>query len=170
MKRMRIIPFILLISLAFVGCKNKPKTLPVQNEFLRPASMSYTKEDTTNINDLVNIYVENMRARNFEANADLLYFVRNDSAIAYSDGQKKDYVDAWSHMDFYNLKVNTLLLRSAKNNEVQIMMQIIKSGDLEKGIGVTSFYLNPVKIGDKWYLTLLDKNAEGVEDVYKVEK
>jgi hypothetical protein len=41
---------------------------------------------------------------------------------------------------------------------------------LDKGIGVTTISLNPVTKKGKWYLTLLDKNAEGVEDVYDPDK
>ena len=33
--------------------------------------------------------------------------------------------------------------------------------------GVMSFSLNPVVKDGKWYLTLYDKDAEGVEDIYK---
>lgn len=143
---------------------------PVHNEYLRPASMYYSPEDTTDIRELVNMYVENLKAKNFEANAEMLYTVRNDSAIAYSDEQKQNYVKALSHIRIYDCKVNSFLLRSDKNNEIGILMQIVESGDLNKGIGVTTLSLNPVKIGDKWFLTLLDKNAEGVEDVYAVEK
>ena len=40
---------------------------------------------------------------------------------------------------------------------------------LEKEIGVTTLTLNPVVKDGKWYLTIRDKHAEGVKDVYKDE-
>lgn len=153
------------------GCKeNAKKEAPIHNKYLRPASMIYTPEDSTDIKDLVNQYVENLRTRNFEANANLLYVVENGEAVAYTDEQKKNYLDVFSRMRFYGCKVNSFLLRSDKNNEVGILLQIIENGDLDKKIGVTTMSLNPVKIGDKWYLTLLDKNAEGVKDIYGKNK
>jgi len=63
--------------------------------------------------------------------------------------------------------VKSLVLRSDKNNEVKLTVQIVSSGDLDKEIGVTHLSLNPVVKDGKWYLTLLDKNAEGVEEIYE---
>lgn len=162
---------LLLLTCLFAGCRDKSvKEVPLHNKYLRPASMNYSREDTTDINGLVNQYVENLRAKNFEANAELLYNVKNGEAVAYTEEQKKQYLDVFSHIRFYDCKVNSFLLRSDKNNEVSILLKVVESGDLDKGIGVTSMSLNPVKIGDKWYLTLLDKDAEGVEDIYGKKK
>lgn len=152
--------------MALVGCKNKPSAKSGVDEILRPATMFYSHEDTTSINELVNTYVENMKARNFEANANLLYTVRNDSAIAYTDADKAKYLDACNHFHIYDCRLTNLILRSDKNNEARILVQIIENGSLDEKKGVTTLSLNPVKIGDKWYLTLLDKFAEGVEDIY----
>lgn len=163
----KILFFSVFSFMLLVGCKNKPAAIPDANELLRPASMYYTHEDTMSIHDLVNTYIENMKNKNFEANAELLYTVRNDSAIAYSDEDKAKYLDACRHFRFYDCRLNNLILRSDKNNEARILVQIIENGNIDKEKGVTTLSLNPVKIGDKWYLTLLDKYAEGVEEVYK---
>lgn len=163
-----VLAFVLLSVVLLTGCKDKPRQSQ-QNEYLRPASMYYSHEDSANIRQMVNVYIENMKTKNFEANVDLLYFVRNDSAFNYTEDMKRRYLEACSQFNIYDCCLKSLILRSDKNNEANILVQIIKNGDLKKEVGVTTLSLNPVKIGDKWYLTLLDKYAEGVEDVYTVE-
>ncbi|MDO5527034.1 MAG: hypothetical protein Q4F85_13230 [Prevotella sp.] len=155
-----------LAAVVLTGCKDKPKQVN-SNELLRPASMYFSHNDSASIKELVNTYVENMRNKNFEANAELLYTVHHDSIFPYTDEQKAKYLEACSHFNFYDCRLKSLILRSDKNNEAAILVQIIKSGSLDKEEGVTTLSLNPVKIGDSWYLTLLDKYAEGVEEIYK---
>lgn len=163
----KIIFALTVLSAVFLsGCKNKPAQTN-QNEFLRPASMYYTHDDSLTIKELVDMYVENLKNKNFEANAALLHTVRNDSIFPYTDDVKEKYLEACRHFNFYDCRLKSLVLRSDKNNEACILVQIIENGSLDKEVGVTTISLNPVKIGDSWYLTLLDKYAEGVEDVYK---
>ena len=70
-------------------------------------------------------------------------------------------------MPIYDCKVTTLILRSELNNEARVVVKVREDGDIEKQIGTTTISLNPVQIEGKWYLTLLDKNAQGVQDVYE---
>ena len=65
--------------------------------------------------------------------------------------------------------MKSFILHSDKNNEVAFYVQMVPNGDLEKEIGVTTLTLNPVVKDGKWYLTIRDKHAEGVKDVYKDE-
>ena len=151
--------------MALVSCKSDKKP-DLKSEYIRPASMNYSKEDTTEINSLVARYVETFNKKDFVAASNMLFKVRNDSIFPLSDSERTEYIKAYSHFSTYGCKVKSFLLRSDKNNEVNLLVQIISSGSLEKEEGVTSVSLNPVCINGKWYLTLLDKNAEGVKDVY----
>lgn len=157
---------ILILSLmALVSCKSDKKP-DLKSEYIRPASMNYSKEDTMEINSLVASYVETFNKKDFLAASNMLFKVRNDSIFPLSEPERTDYINAYSHFPTYGCKVKSFLLRSDKNNEVKLLVQIISSGNLEKEEGVTCVSLNPVYINGKWYLTLLDKNAEGVNDVY----
>ena len=151
--------------MALVSCKSDKKP-DLKSEYIRPASMNYSKQDTLEINSLVASYVETFNKKDFVAASNMLYKVRNDSIFPLSESERTQYINAYSHFPTYGCKVKSFLLRSDKNNEVKLLVQIISSGSLEKEEGVTSVSLNPVCIKGKWYLTLLDKNAEGVEDVY----
>lgn len=148
------------------SCGGKKKDYTPAEEFLRPASIDYSGKDTAEINDIVNNYVAAFSSKQFDKASEMLYTVSNDSILPMSDKAKTEYVEAYSHMPIYKCQLFGLTLRSDKNNAVKLAIQIAKNGDIDKNIGVTYVYLNPVKVGGKWYLTLLDKDAEGVEDVY----
>ncbi len=159
--------FIIVSCLVFslTGCKKKTKDAGVY-EYLRPATMNYTKQDSSNINYMVQRYTQLVEKKDFENAANMLYKVRHDSVVPLSAAERKGFIEAYSQMPIYAAKTNSFVLRSDKNNQVDVLIQIVKKGDIDKGIGVSKMSLNPVVKNGKWYLTLLDKNAEGVKDVY----
>lgn len=153
---------ILFTCFLLVGCKSDKKDTPSWGS-LRPPSMVYTAQDTTRIQELVNEYVEAFRKQDFETTADMLYKVKNDSVFPLTDTEKKSYIKAMSLLPVYGVKEYAFILRSDKNNEVRLAVQMISSGDIDKGIGVTYVSLNPVVKDGEWYLTMLDEKAEGVD-------
>ncbi len=153
------------VVLTLAGCKKKTKDQGVY-QYLRPATMTYTKQDSSNINYMVERYTKLVEKKDFEKAANMLYKVRHDSVVPLSAQERKGFIKAYSQMPVYAAKTNSFVLRSDKNNQVDVLIQIVKNGDLDKGIGVSRMSLNPVVKNGKWYLTLLDKKAEGVIDVY----
>lgn len=153
------------IVLSLSGCKKKTQDAGVY-EYLRPATMSYTKQDSSNINYMVQRYTQLVEKKDFEKAANMLYKVKDGKVLPLSADERKGFIKAYSDMPIYAAKTNSFVLRSDKNNQVDVLIQIAKNGDLDKGIGVSKMSLNPVVKDGKWYLTLLDKNAEGVVDVY----
>lgn len=157
------------VSMFTVSCKKEQKRTN-RSEYIRPASMDYSKQDSAEIKQLVGNFVDAFNNKDFKAVSEMLYKVRNDSVLPLSDKEKADYVTANGHINVYGCKMKSIVLRSDKNNEVKLTVQIVSSGDIDKEIGVTHLSLNPVVKDGKWYLTLLDKNAEGVTDVYAPRK
>ena len=153
-----------------VSCKNKKAVDPNrQSEFIKPASMNYSHEDTMHINQLMEDYVAGFAAKDYDRTANMLYKVVNDSVFPLSDKEKANYKKAMSQIPNYGCKMKSFILHSDKNNEVAFSVLMVPNGDLEKGIGVTTLTMNPVIKNGKWYLTIRDNRAEGVEDVYKTE-
>lgn len=156
----------LCMTVTFVGCKSDKKKDPLRSEYLRPASIDYSGKDSSEIKALVDNYVENFKNKNFQATASMLYTMRNDSILPLSEQDKQKYIDAYSQMPVYDCAVKGIILRSDKNNEVQVSVQISPNGSIDEEKGITTFCLNPVLKDGKWYLTLLDEYADGVGSVY----
>ena len=167
--KINIVIAILALCLV-VSCKNKKAVDPnPQSEFIKPASMNYSHEDTMHINQLMEDYVAGFAAKDYDRTANMLYKVVNDSVFPLSDKEKANYKKAMSQIPNYGCKMKSFILHSDKNNEVAFSVLMVPNGDLEKGIGVTTLTMNPVIKNGKWYLTIRDNRAEGVEDVYKTE-
>lgn len=169
-KNILVLPLVALLILVMAACsgdKNQHKIASNNTDYLRPASIQYTAQDTAAIQNLVDKYLEYFDKKDFAAASELLYTLRNDSIFPLTSAERDGFVKAMSTFDFYASKQKSFILRSEKNNEVKILMQIIESGDIDKEEGVTTFSLNPVLVEGQWYLTLLNENAEGVENIYE---
>lgn len=136
-------------------------------ELLIPASMDYTSEDSVKIKTLVEQFAEGLKTQNFAGCADLLYRMSDGEAVPYSEDEKKQYVQTMSSFrKIYDVRMTGFILRNEKNNDVKLTLQILENGNILQGQGTINISLNPVYVKGEWYLTLLDKFAEGVEDVY----
>ena len=160
---------IFLISIFLFAACNQKKTETAEQVILRPAEIDLNAQDTIEINQLVDQYVSLFIDNDLQGASSLLNVVNNDSIRPLSEEERTGFVKALSIFHFYDYKNMGMIIRSDKNNEIDLAVQIIPDGDISKNQGVTHFYLNPVKIDGHWYLTLLDNMAEGVHNIYKNE-
>lgn len=160
----------LFAGLILLGCTSKPekqRTVRNAEDLLLPPAMQYTANDTLKINELVGQFTEGLNNQDFASCANLLYKVADGEIVAYTDAEKKQYAQAMSSFrHIYDVRTTGFLLRNDKNNNVKLTLQVVENGSISEGRGTINVSLNPVFKDGEWYLTLYDKNAEGVEDVY----
>ena len=167
MKKRFILPVLLLSSLMMVSSCGKKKNNDADPSVYLPAQeRTFDHEDSLEVNRLVDEYVASMANHNIDSCMRMLYFVKNDSVFPLGAEQQKEFKDAWTKLHIYGVKRKSVILRSNRNNDAKIVVQILSSGDLDKEVGVTSFHLNPVFKDGAWYLTMLSERAEGVYDVF----
>ena len=161
------------LSLAIVGLLllaswgDKKKETGPQNPYLRPVTLDLTEKDTVQVRQLVDNYVQAFSHNDFEAASQMLYRVENDSVKPLTEEERANFVKAMKNFTVYGCELSEFTIRTDKNNEMKLKVQIIEDGDLANNIGVTHFSLNPVLKDGTWYLTVRDKEAEGVEDYYE---
>lgn len=153
-----------LIAVILASCSSKKKEQ--ETVFLRPPSITLCAQDTIDIMKQVEDYVALFGKNKLEEASQKLYFVRNDSVFPLTKEKKEGFVKGLSTFHIYKSKVEHLIIRNELNNEVSVILQVIENGDIDKGVGITRFFLNPVKVNNKWYITLRDKYAEGVARPY----
>ena len=149
---------------AIVSCSSKKEN---NEPILRPASMDYSSQDSAEVFNLATQFAEFFGHNDFESAALMLHTVRNDSIFPYTEDQRKDYIQKMQMLANYGCRMETLILRSDKNNEVRLKVKLLPVGTLNDYQAITHVYLNPVVIDGQWYLTLRDLKAEGVENVYE---
>lgn len=161
---MKKIFFLSLIGLlAFSSCSKKKE---VKEPYLRPASMVYTAQDSADIWNLCQQFSDFFGKNDFESCALMLHKFRNDSIFPYTDAQRKEYIEQVQLFSNYGCRIDAFVLHSDRNNEVSLKVKLLPIGTLNDDQGITRLFLNPVKVKDRWYLTLRDQNADGVEKVY----
>lgn len=154
---------LMLLAVSLASCTEKKE--PKKN-ILRPPSIALSSQDTTEINQKIEAHLSLLKEKKLEEMADMLYYMDNDSISLLDDTRKENFVKGLSVFNIYDAKVKHLIIRSEYNNEVCVLLQIIKDGDISKNKGVTKFYFNPVKIDGVWYITVRDKYAKGVSKSY----
>lgn len=150
----------LLVILLLASCRNG-KTTGEVNENGLPI-YEFNDKDSVAVRALADDYVNRFKAQNYEAAADMLYTVRNDSVFPLTGDQRNGYLQAMKMMPFRDCAIKEQILRSDKDNEIRIAMLLSEDGSLDEEKGTVNFFLNPVYIDGQWYLTLLDRYAEGV--------
>lgn len=159
----------LLVVLLFGCAGESKKASPTVEEILLPPTAEYTGQDTTAIMNLVNQYVDLLKAEDYDAMTRMLYVYTGGNVLPYTAEQCDSLARGFKMLAVFDAQVTSFILRSTENNQVGITIQIIPDGNIAEGKGITRFYLNPVKFEDQWYLTILDKDAYGYEDLYGTE-
>lgn len=158
---------LLIISLvALLGFSACSKKKDAQEPYLRPATISYTAQDSADIWNLCQQFADFFGKNDFESCAMMLNTLRNDSIFPYTDQQRKDYIEKVQIFSNYGCRIDAFVLHSDRNNEISLKVKLFNIGTLDDDQGVTHLFLNPVKVEDTWYLTLRDHRADGVKKVY----
>jgi len=160
---MKKLLFMMMLVALVASCTEKKET---KKRFLRPPSITLNAQDTTEIRQKVESHLALLEQKKIKELAEILYYVKNDSIFPLDEKRKADFIKGLSIFNIYDTKVKHLIIRSEYNNEVCVLMQILKDGNIEENKGVTKFYFNPVKIDGVWYITIRDKNAQGVNKAY----
>ena len=159
----------LLVAFLFGCAGESKKTTPTVDDILLPPTAEYTGQDTTDIMNLVNQYVDLLKAEDYDAMTRMLYSYVGANVLPYTAEQCDSLARGFKIFAVFDAQVTSFVLRSTDNNQVGITIQVTPDGNIEEGKGITRFYLNPVKFEDQWYLTILDKDAYGYEDLYGTE-
>lgn len=155
-----------LLVATLVSCNSKSDSDKLPTEYLKPATVAFTNQDTVNISSEVTEYVEKLRQSDFEGCANMLYKVDGESVTPLSDSEKRSFVRAMSMLPIKEVSCNAMILRDSLNNSYKLTVTL-EGKNPDEEAPVTHFYLNPVLREGNWYLTTLDENAQGVQKVYK---
>lgn len=166
--RFKYLIFSLLVLFVAFGCRNKIKPEPTgqRSEFIRPASVNFTQQDTSEILALVNHYVDCMKHKDYNnAFADLYYLSGQDSVRPLTKDDCKKAADVYSHLPIHDCSMVSFSLKGKSENVIKVGLQITSQGSIADGVGVMYIGLRPVKVGNKWYLTFLDNDNLRIKEL-----
>ncbi len=145
-----------------VGCKDK-KPEPQPQDYLRPASVDFSKGDTSSINKLVDDFIANVNKRNISDASAALYLLKDGQAVELPLDKRQQFESIISRIPLNGCELSSFELQGEKDNKVAVAIKITPDANVETGKGTIKLVLNPVRVNGKWYLTLRDNYAEGIQ-------
>lgn len=122
----------------------------------------FNHQDSATVRALADQYVAFYKEGNLDAAADMLYTVHGDSIMPLTDEQREGFKTALSVLPNFGCEIKDVEMLSDRDNRVRILLKVAEDGDFETEKGTINFFLNPILVEGQWYLSLLDKYAEGV--------
>ena len=165
---MRKIAFFLvatcIMSLLF-SCGNKQKNVVIPNQ--KPV-YTFTKEDTAEIMNQVNEFIELLSKKNLRDAVGMLQFLAQGDSIQPLDPvMERREAMTLVNVEGVSYDFNHLTLRSNTNNEVKIDITLFEKAPGDAKPNMTALYLRPVKFEGKWYLTVWDNITNTNQDLNK---
>lgn len=145
---------------AVVSCHSKKESRD-NDEPTRPVFV-FTDSDSLAVNELADQYIDCLNAEDYDAAAEMLYTVRNDSVFPLTDEVRSEYIKAMTHLPHYGFQKKEVILNTDLDNRVRVAMLLTEGEEVEAEEGIMNYYINPVKVNGQWYLTTFDIYAEGV--------
>lgn len=168
MKLNKIVLVALTPLLLLASCSGGGEKAKHTSEAMRAPSLDFSADDSLAVITLANNYLEAFGEKDYEAAADMLFKYENDSIRQLNADERKSYLNTMRQLPNYGCKLKGIALYTENNNRLIYMMQVASSGSLEREEGIMKFYLNPVLKNGEWYLTLLDMNQEGTENLFNL--
>lgn len=166
--RLRYLIFSVVVLIAAVGCRNKIKQEPTgqRSEFIRPASVVFTQQDSSQVLALVNHYVDRMKHNDYSnAFGGLYYLSGRDSVKPLTREDCKKAYEVYSQLPIHDCEMVSFSLKGNTENIVKVGLLLTSQGSIADGVGVMYIGLRPVKMGNKWYLTFLDNDNLRIKEM-----
>ena len=93
----------------------------------------------------------------------MLYTVQYVRVEEMTLEERQKFEGFFTTIPYKSCEVKSFHLGGAKDNKVQLALLMTPDANLETGRGIIKLVLNPVNVEGKWYLTLRDEDAEGIE-------
>lgn len=154
---------LLTIALSLVSCTGNKKNDKIDETYIRPASVVFSKQDTSSIDSLVKIFVQYANNRDISNVSSMLHVVDNGKIADLPLEKRQKFELMFTKFPFHGCQTRSFHLEGEKDNKIGIAFKISPNADVESGSGCINLVLNPVRIDGRWYLTLRDEDAEGVQ-------
>ena len=129
----------------------------------------FTKEDTTEVYNLVNRFISRLENNDLRSAVEMLMILKGDSVLVPDGVQMRRQAIALSMIKGVKYDINHIDFNSDKNNEVKIDITLFDKEEGDTKPNKTSFYFRPVRFEGKWYLTTKD-NITDINNGNKVEE
>jgi hypothetical protein len=144
-----------LALLVLASCGKKEKSFKELKEtYLPKPEMTLTASDTANVKALVEHYMKLVEDREIDDAIGMLYYLDKDSVKPLRPEQAKNQRFILSHVKGVEYKLDHLVFRTEKDCEAHFTIKLFEPKPGNTRPNKVSMTLNPVRMDNKWYLTV----------------
>ena len=149
---MKYLGGVLLISLFFsCGSKQAPDTkIEITQECLH-------SDDTIKIVQLTAEYLEHLKEKEFEEAMQMLHVIRNDSVFSLTDIDMEKMRVQYETFPVLAYQIKRCFINGFHETEVAYSIEFFKRIENDNRPNTLNFRLNPQKINNVWYLSLVTR-------------
>ncbi len=144
-----------LALLVLASCGKKEKSFKeLEETYLPKPEMTLTASDTANVKALVEHYMKLVEDREIDDAIGMLYYLDKDSVKPLRPEQAKNQRFILSHVKGVEYKLDHLVFRTEKDCEAHFTIKLFEPKPGNTRPNKVSMTLNPVRMDNKWYLTV----------------
>lgn len=159
MRLLRYVCAALLVSLSVISCKDKATTDTdaVKKE---KTSMLLNKRDTTQVLDLTKTFLEHLKAERIDSAMAMLYYLDKDGKVVpLPDSLAKKQRFVFKRFPVLSYKIDAVTFMSETDSQVKYTIEFFKKEPGDPRPNTTTFFIKPMRVDFKWYLTMFDSNT-----------
>lgn len=140
----------LLLILFSCGRQISKESMETEQECLAPG-------DTTRIVRLATEYLEHLKNKEFDEALNMLHVIRHDSVFGLDDVDIKKMKAQYETFPVLAYQINGCFIKGFHKTEVAYSIEFFKKEVEDKIPNTLNFRLNPQKINNIWYLSLVTR-------------
>lgn len=118
----------------------------------------FCKKDTVEVTRLTTEYLEHLKNKEFDQAIQMLHHVSNDSVMELSDTEKGKLRKQYQALPVLSYTITGMKMNDPNTTEVMYSIEIFeKIAGQENVPNTMNLRLNPQKVGDVWYLGVLNR-------------
>lgn len=125
----------------------------------------FTKEDTTQLLNLIDQFNGYMKAGDIKSATEMLVFLNGDSIEQLNPQFFNRQARSLSAVRGIDYQLDRIVLRDNIDNEAKIDIVLFEKPEGDPRPNTTSFYFRPVRIDGQWYLTTMDNATDTRSDL-----
>jgi hypothetical protein len=159
------ISFIVVIAMLFIlgscGEKKQQSLDELAKEVILKPRMEINAEDSAEVFNLVNMYLDRLRGNQIDEALGMLYVVSGDSIKPLPERALRAQHVLMNRFKGVRYDLERIAYDQEKENLAKYTVTLFEKEEGDPRPNTISFVLNPVRHGAKWYLTLSDASLSG---------
>lgn len=157
---LRLIIIVSVFALT-VSCSKKERTLKdIQQDVLIPSTMVTTKADTTEVTNLVNMFIGKMRDKDVDGAMGMLYYLDKDTIRSLPEDLAKRERAVLNTFKGLEYDLDRIVFNKETDSEAKINITLFKKKQGDTRPNEVGMIIKPVRRDGTWYLTLSDTDSD----------